>query len=128
MKIRDMRDEGMSMDEIKEALPKNVIPFPAGGSSVGPQDKMEQFQNVMVKIMGRALNEQKNQLSREIGDQVTRQVAKEMDYQFRQKEESEEKRFQKLDELIRLQQQSREEIAATKERGFCFKKKKRIRD
>lgn len=68
MKIRDMRDEGMSMDEIKEALPKNVIPFPAGGSSVGPQDKMEQFQNVMVKIMGRALNEQKNQLSREIGD------------------------------------------------------------
>ena len=74
------------------------------------------FQNVMVKIMGRALNEQKNQLSREIGDQVTRQVAKEMDYQFRQKEESEEKRFQKLDELIRLQQQSREEIAATKER------------
>ena len=95
MKIRDMRDEGMSMDEIKEALPKNVIPFPAGGSSVGPQDKMEQFQNVMVKIMGRALNEQKNQLSREIGDQVTRQVAKEMDYQFRQKEESEEKRFQK---------------------------------
>ena len=124
MKIRDMRDEGMSMDEIKEALPKNVIPFPAGGSSVGPQDKMEQFQNVMVKIMGRALNEQKNQLSREIGDQVTRQVAKEMDYQFRQKEESEEKRFQKLDELIRLQQQSREEIAATKERGFFFHNKK----
>ena len=128
MKIRDMRDEGMSMDEIKEALPKNVIPFPAGGSSVGPQDKMEQFQNVMVKIMGRALNEQKNQLSREIGDQVTRQVAEEMDYQFRQKEESEVKRFQKLDELIRLQQQSREEIAATKERGFFFKKKKRNRD
>ena len=31
IKIRDMRDEGMSMDEIKEALPKNVIPFPAGG-------------------------------------------------------------------------------------------------
>ena len=124
MKIRDMRDEGMSMDEIKEALPKNVIPFPAGGSSVGPQDKMEQFQNVMVKIMGRALNEQKNQLSREIGDQVTRQVAKEMDYQFRQKEESEEKRFQKLDELIRLQQQSREEIAATKERGFFLRRKK----
>ena len=51
-----------------------------------------------------------------------------MDYQFRQKEESEEKRFQKLDELIRLQQQSREEIAATKERGFFFKKKKRNRE
>ena len=60
MKIRDMRDEGMNMDEIKEALPKNVIPFPAGGSSVGPQDKMEQFQNVMVKIMGRALNTEKS--------------------------------------------------------------------
>ena len=36
IKIRDMRDEGMSMDEIKEALPKNVIPFPAGGSRAGP--------------------------------------------------------------------------------------------
>ena len=68
------------------------FPFPQAGA-VWLQDKMEQFQNVMVKIMGRALNEQKNQLSREIGDQVTRQVAKEMDYQFRQKEESEEKRF-----------------------------------
>ena len=32
MKIRDMRDEGMSMDEIKEALPKNVIPFPQAGA------------------------------------------------------------------------------------------------
>lgn len=36
-----------------------------------------------------------------------------MDYLFREKEESDEKRFRELDETIRSYQKARQEIAAT---------------
>ena len=41
-----------------------------------------------------------------------------MDYQFRLREAEEEKRFQKLDEMIRNQQKAREEIAASQVGGL----------
>ena len=90
-------------------------------------DKMQQFQNVMVKIMGQAIREQKGVLGREIGGQISDQVLKEIDYQFRLREDEEERRFQKLDEAIRAQQKSREEIAAAKERRRFFKRRKKDR-
>lgn len=122
--IRDMRNQGLSVDEIKNKLSGNIIPFP-GGTHMGPPDKMAQFQNVMVKIMGQAIRNQSELLGQEIGSQVSKQVSKEVDYQFRAREESEERRFQKLDEMIRIQQKTREEIAASKEKkGFFHRKKK----
>lgn len=122
--IRDMRNQGMGINEIKERISGNIIPFP-GGTHMGPSDKMAQFQNVMVKIMGQAIRDQKELLGQEIGSQVSKQVSKEIDYQFRRKEETEERRFQKLDEMIRIQQKTREEIAAAQEKkGFFHRRRK----
>ena len=88
---------------------------------------MEQFQNVMVKIMGQAIREQKDVLGSEIGSQISDRVSKEIDYQFRLREDEEEKRFRKLDEMIRTQQKSREEIAAARERKRFFRRRKKER-
>ncbi len=83
-------------------------------------DKMMQFQKVLVKIMGQAILEQKDYIADQISSKVSDRVVKEMDYQFRLREAEEEKRFQKLDEMIRNQQKAREEIAASREKRRFF--------
>lgn len=124
--IRDMKNEGLDTEEIKKKLSGNIIPFP-GETQVGTLDKMAQFQNVMVKIMGQAIREQKEVLGKEIGNQVSEKISKEMDYQFRLREDAQEQRFKKLDEMIRIQQKTREEIAAAHEKKGFFRRKRKER-
>ena len=90
-------------------------------------DKMMQFQKVLVKIMGQAILEQKDHIADQISSKVSDRVVKEMDYQFRLREAEEEKRFQKLDEMIRNQQKAREEIAASREKRRFFRRKREER-
>ena len=49
------------------------------------------------------------------------------DNQFRLREAEEEKRFQKLDQMIRNQQKAREEIAASREKRRFFRRKRKER-
>ena len=88
-------------------------------------DKMKDFQKVLVKIMGQAIIEQKDHIADQISTKVSERVAKEVDYQFRLRESEEEKRFQKLDQMIRKQQKVREEIAASREKRRFFKRKRK---
>lgn len=124
--IRNMKNEGIDTEQIRKKLLGNIIPFPKE-TQVGVSDKMAQFQDVMVKIMGQALREQKGFLEKEIGNQVSQKISKEIDYQFRLREEQQEKHFQKLDELIRIQQKTREEIAASKEKKKFFRRRRKER-
>lgn len=124
--IRDMKNEGLDTEEIRKRISGNIIPFPEEKQGQ-LSDKMEQFQNVMVKIMGQAIREQKDVLGSEIGSQISDRVSKEIDYQFRLRDDEEEKRFRKLDEMIRTQQKSREEIAAARERKRFFRRRKKER-
>ena len=78
-------------------------------------EKMDQFQMVMNKIISNALLTNNEVLGKTISDHVTERVLKEMDYQFRLQEEQEEQRFKKLDEMIRSRQQARLEAAAALE-------------
>ncbi len=124
--IRDMKNDGIDTEQIKKKLSGNIIPFP-GETQVGAPDKMAQFQNVMVKIMGQAIREQKDYLGKEIGSQISVQVSKEMDYQLRTRDEKQETYYQKLDEMIRMQQKTREEIAASREKKGFFRRKRKER-
>lgn len=47
----------------------------------------------MVKIMGQAIREQKEFLGTELGTRISDKVSKEIDYQFRLREDEEEKDF-----------------------------------
>ena len=90
--------------------------------------KLEQFQEIMTKIVGRALEANNRSLtgaiSNEVSDKVSDRVIKQMDYVMREKEEREEERFRKLDEAIRLRQKANAEVAAAVEEGKRKKKKK----
>lgn len=91
------------------------------------ESKLDQFQLVMNKIIANALIDNNLLLGQAISEQVSERVLKEMDYQFRIKEEMEEQRFKKLDETIRSRQQARLEAAAALEKVQNPKKKKRKR-
>lgn len=125
--IKEHKKNGAQLKEIKALLPvetkgvlqkqeQKVIPFPKEQN-----DKMQQFEQVMVKIVGQALKQHEEELGYQVGQHVADRVVKEMDYHFREQEEQEEMRFQKVDMMIRDYQQARAEIAAGKE-----KKKRRF--
>lgn len=99
---------------------------------VAAEDKMEQFQNIMHKIILNALQENNQVIGQTISNDVSEHVVKELDYQFRNREEQEEERYKKLDMTIRNMQKVRQEAAVSldqkkvkkKKRGFFRRNKK----
>lgn len=68
---------------------------------MSPQERMEQFQELMTQIVRNAMTDNNKDLSKEIGTEVGDRVLKEMNYLMRVQDEQEEERFKKLDEAIR---------------------------
>ncbi len=98
---------------------------------VDREERMAQFRMIMSEIIGQALRENNQELSVSVSSGVSEHLVKEMDYLVREKEEKEEARYQRLDELIREIQRNRAEAAATqmeleraekRKRGFFHKK------
>ena len=77
------------------------------------EERMAQFRMIMSEIIGQALRENNQDLSSAVTSNVSETLVKEMDYLVREKEEKEEARYQRLDELIREIQRNRAEAAAT---------------
>lgn len=65
------------------------------------EQKMEQFQSIMTRIIQNALVETNKNLSKEVSKEVTTSVVKAVDYQFRMQEEREEAHYRRIDEAIR---------------------------
>lgn len=128
MEVRELKEKGVHLRAIKEIVPhlllpekeeekeQNVIPFPEETNQ-----KLMQFQEIMVKIVGQALKNHEEAISHGMGQRVADQVVKEMDYHFREQEEIQDARYKKFDELVRGYQKARSEIAASEE-----KKKRRL--
>lgn len=68
--------------------------------------KLEQFQEIMNEVVSNALMDNTKELSRQVGDIVSDNVTKELDYLMHLREKQEEERFKKLDETIRMYQNS----------------------
>ncbi|MGN0351535.1 MAG: MerR family transcriptional regulator [Roseburia sp.] len=64
-------------------------------------DKMAQFEQLMSSIIKKAIAENNDELSKSIGEEVSEQVLKEMNYLAREQEEAQEARFRQLDSAIR---------------------------
>lgn len=71
------------------------------------QNKMQQFQSIMTQIIKNAMEENNKALSKRVSEEVTTSVVKEVDYQFRMREEREEEHYRKIDEAIRNCQQKK---------------------
>lgn len=91
-------------------------------------DKMQQFQVIMSNIITKALQDNNLLLSKEVGDRVSDNVLKEMDYLMRVREEKDDERFKRLDETIRSVQKNRKliETAPVSMRVSKTGKKKKV--
>ncbi len=119
-----MKKDGYSLKEIEKKVSPSpisqVIPYPVESVAMENNDKMIQFKTILSRIVSDAIHENSGNLSSNIASTVSEQVNKELDFLFREKEESDEKRFRQLDETIRIYQKARQEAAAAQtaaERG-----------
>lgn len=91
------------------------------------QDKMEQFQIIMNRIIGNAIRENNKMIGQAAGQQVTETVVKQMHSMGAEHEAKEEERFQRLDATIRELQKVRMETAAAEIEATGGRKKRRGR-
>ena len=81
------------------------------------EEKMKHFKYMMDGIMLQALQKNNQVLSRQLIEDISERVIREMDDLFRIQEEREESRFRDLDEMIRNKQRGRKEAAAARNIG-----------
>lgn len=120
--IVKLRDELMEREEIKgidEMEPKNNLVANTEQNTVsesGRPEKISQFRVIMSDIITEALKDNNEIMSDTVSMNVTNSVIKEMDYLMRLKEEREEERFKKFDQVLREYQNGKSRSAATKEK------------
>ena len=90
-------------------------------NELSAEERMAQFREIMSDIVGRAIAQNNEALSLDIGQEVRETVLKEMNYLFREQADAEEERFQKLDEALRGKLKTKHSLFAKKEKT---KKKK----
>ena len=118
--IKELKEQGFQLKAIKVLLPEmeqgNVPPAIVREPEppVELDDKMQQFQVILGKVVSQAIRENQQEMGKELSHQVSTQVVKEMDYLFRLQEEREEHHFKKLDELIRSSQKQRKILSLGK--------------
>lgn len=142
-KIIELKKEGYSLKDIEEAIASvkrerqvNSSAKLTDSSTDKSTDKAidnsndkivdfkeAQLQNVMNRIIANALRENKSIITTSLKAEITEDVMKQMDIIIREKEEREEERFRKLDEVIRKQMVLCDEVAATKSKRGIFRRK-----
>lgn len=91
-------------------------------TNVTGEEKMEQFRMILGGIVSRAIEDNNEILGKEVSSRVSDSVIKEMDYLLRLKEEREEERYKKFDEVLRNYQKGTREAAAAVERKGFFRR------
>lgn len=140
--IKKLKEQGFLLKAIKTLLPdlmegkifsdgqelKNCVAEVGAASvqqTVDSGDKMEQFRLILGGIVSQALENNNEALGKEVSVRVSDSVLKEMDYLLRLKEEREEERYKKFDEMLRSYQRGNRETAATAEPKKHFFRRKR---
>lgn len=86
--------------------------------------KQAQLQTVMNRVIANALRENKDIITTSIKQEVTADVMRQFDAVMREKEEREEARYRRLDEVLREIQRGNAEAAATKAHKRFGKKRR----
>ena len=102
--------------KVSTSIDTNLVVGQASQSieqSNGNGNKMEQFKEILSRIVVSAMKENNDSLSKDISIKVSDHVNKQLDYIMREQETKQEEYFRNLDETIRNMQRTRTEVAAT---------------
>ena len=119
------RDMNAALREFKEEDGGTSLSTVKGdtGSVVAIEEKMEQFQQIMNLIIGRALEVNNEKLSQDISSLVNDKMGKELEFLLQASDQKEEERFRQLDETLRAYQKGGQAEAAAAKVPF-FKRRK----
>ena len=119
------RDMNAALNEFKEEDGNTSLSTMKsdGVSVVAMEEKMEQFQQIMNLIIGRALEVNNEKLSQDISCLVNEKMGKELEFLLQASDEKEEERFRQLDETLRAYQKGGLAEAAAAKVPF-FKRRK----
>ena len=119
------RDMNAALREFKEEDGGTSLSTVKGDtvSVVAIEEKMEQFQQIMNLIIGRALEVNNEKLSQDISSLVNDKMGKELEFLLQASDQKEEERFRQLDETLRAYQKGGQAEAAAAKVPF-FKRRK----
>ena len=119
------RDMNAALREFKEEDGGTSLSTVKGdtGSVVAIEEKMEQFQQIMNLIIGRALEVNNEKLSQDISSLVNDKMGKELEFLLQASDQKEEERLRQLDETLRAYQKGGQAEAAAAKVPF-FKRRK----
>lgn len=133
--IKSLKEQGFLLKAIKNLMPDllegktysggsaesiSEVMFTEEKKPIIGEEKVEQFRLILGGIVSRAIEDNNEVLGKEVSSMVSDSVIKEMDYLLRLKEEHEEERYKKFDEVLRNYQKSNKEAAAAEERRGFF--------
>lgn len=119
----ELRPVHTRMDEDKDSMLTRMEKM-VGEEEKVVDFKQAQLQSVMNRVIANALRENKDIITTSIKEEVTADVMRQFDAVMREKEEREEKRYRRLDEVLREIQQANAEVAATKNHKGLWKKRR----
>lgn len=121
---RERNQEGNQIKKEEKSCKVVAIHQNEVAATVTHEEKMQQFEDIMGRIVGKALREQAENLGDAMGNHLCNKMLREVDELMVEQEQRDEERYKRLDEAIRSVQKARQEIAVSKDGGF--KKKSRF--
>ena len=100
---------------------------PVKQTVMSDEEKMQQFQEIMTRILSKALEENQELIGQAAGEHTADVVMNRMQGMTREQEERAEERYKKLDQTLREMQKARLEAAAANMHPMDRRKQKRIK-
>lgn len=121
------KQEALAASRSKEIMeePKPIVPVEE--NALSNEEKMEQFQKLMNKIVAEAIVENNDLIGKSAGEYAAQAMAGHVSEMTREQERQAEERFQKLDRTLREMQQARLEAAAANMRPVDKRRQARLK-
>lgn len=119
---RDLRKENHDRNDSTELVTVNT-----GSGIMTNEEKLEQFQRIMNKILSNAIQENNELIGRSAGEHAADAVVTRMQGMTKEQEERAEERYRKLDQTLREIQLARKEAAAANMRPVDKRRQQRLK-
>lgn len=137
-KIKELKDRGLQLKAIRNYLEmrkeqilkgqkKQSAIVPVKENPLSNEEKMEQFQKLMNKIVAEAIVENNDLIGKSAGEHAAKAMAGHMTEMTKEQEKQAEERFKKLDRTLREIQQARLEAAAANMRPVDKRRQARLK-
>lgn len=125
----DHTDDKNSADikEENNEVKKEIVPVKSHTGIMSNEEKLEQFQTIMNKILSNAIKENNELIGKSAGEHAANAVVNQFQGMTKEQEARAEERFRKLDQTLREIQLARKEAAASNMRPVDKRKQQRLK-